>query len=229
MIARSSLRVVELAQTLSPETAVWPGVHPLSARTTNTYADGGSFAREVTFHEHTGTHFDAPAHFHEGGRTVEAIPAADLVCDIAMIDIRSSCAGDPDYGLSIADIEDHETEHGLLPAGIAVLVCTGWSELRGDPARYVGDMHFPGLSLEAGHLLVERGVAGIGIDTLSIDRGVASDCPVHFVTLPAGLWQLEGLVHLEQLPPRGALLVAGPLRLVGGSGTPARPIALLPA
>jgi kynurenine formamidase len=229
VIARADMRVVELAQTLSPETAVWPGVQPLSARDANTYADGGSFAREVTFHEHTGTHFDAPAHFHEGGRTVEAIPAGDLVCDIAMLDIRSSCATNPDYGLSIADIEEHETEHGLLPAGIAVLVCTGWSKLRTDAAKYVGDMRFPGLSVEAGHLLVERGVRGIGIDTLSIDRGVAGDCPVHHITLPAGLWQLEGLVHLEQLPPRGALLVVGALRLTGGSGTPARPLALLPA
>ena len=229
MTSRADLRIVELTQALSPETAVWPGVEPLAARVTNTYADGGSYGRELTFHEHTGTHFDAPAHFHEGGKTVEGIPAGDLVCDAAVIDIRSSCAADPDYGLSVADIEAHETEHGLLPPGIAVLVLTGWSKLRADAARYVGDMHFPGLSIEAGHLLVERGVAGIGIDTLSIDRGVASDYPVHFITLPAGLWQLEGLVHLEQLPPRGALLVVGPLRLVGGSGTPARPLALLPA
>jgi kynurenine formamidase len=229
VIARADVRVVELAQTLSPETAVWPGVQPLAARITNTYADGGSFGREVTFHEHTGTHFDAPAHFHEGGKTVEGIAAGDLVCDAAVIDIRSSCATDPDYGLSVADIEAHETEHGLLPAGIAVLVLTGWSKLRADSTKYVGAMRFPGLTVEAGHLLVERGVAGIGIDTLSIDRGVASECPVHHITLPAGLWQLEGLVHLEQLPPRGALLVVGPLRLVGGSGTPARPLALLPA
>jgi kynurenine formamidase len=90
-------------------------------------------------------------------------------------------------------------------------------------------MRFPGLSVEAGRLLVERGVAGIGIDTLSIDRGVAADCPVHFITLPAGLWQLEGLVNLEQLPARGALLVIGAPRLSGGSGVPARPLALLPA
>ena len=229
MTARADVRVIELAQTLSPATAVWPGVQPLAARVTNTYADGGSFGREITFHEHTGTHFDAPAHFHEGGRTVEALEAGELVCDAAVIDIRSACASDADYGLSVADIEAHEAEHGRLPSGIAVLVLTGWSELRTDAAAYVGNMRFPGLSVAAGRLLVERGVAGIGIDTLSIDRGVASDYPVHLITLPAGLWQLEGLVHLEQLPPRGALLVVGPLRLAGGSGSPARPLALLPA
>jgi kynurenine formamidase len=229
VIARAGLRVIDLAQTLSPETPVWPGIHPLEARTTDTYADAGSFGREITVHEHTGTHLDAPAHFHEGGATVEAINAADLVCDAAVIDIRAACALDPDYGLSTADIGAHEAEHGLLAEGVAVLVCTGWDAHRDHAARYVGDLRFPGLSLEAGLLLVERGVAGIGIDTLSIDRGVASDSRVHFVTLPAGLWQLEGLVNLELLPPRGALLVIGAPRLAGGSGVPARPLALLPA
>jgi kynurenine formamidase len=149
------------------------------------------------------------------------------VCDAAVIDIREACAGDPDYALSVADIAAHEAEHGTLPAGSAVLVCTGWSAFRGDAPRYVGDLRFPGLSAEAGQALVDRGVKGIGIDTLSIDRGVAGDFPVHFITLPAGLWQLEGLVNLELLPPRGALLVIGAPRLAGGSGVPARPLALL--
>ena len=107
--------------------------------------------------EHTGTHLDAPAHFHEGGATVEAITAADLVCDAAVIDIRAACALDPDYGLSRPTSLAHEAEHGLLAEGVAVLVCTGWSAHRDDAARYVGDLRFPGLSLEAGRLLVERG------------------------------------------------------------------------
>jgi kynurenine formamidase len=229
VISRAGLRVVDLAQVLSGDTAVWPGMEQLKARTTSAYADGGSFARELVFGEHSGTHMDAPAHFHEGGATVEGVDADDLVCDAAVIDIREACAADPDYALTTADIEAHEAEHGLLPSGIAVLVCTGWSAYLDDAARYVGDLRFPGLSAEAGRLLVERGVRGIGIDTLSIDRGVAGDFPVHLVTLPAGLWQLEGLVNLELLPPRGTLLVVGAPRLGGGSGVPARPLALLPA
>jgi kynurenine formamidase len=229
VIARAGLRVVDLAQTLSPDTAVWPGLQPLAAVTTNTYADGGSYGRQLTFHEHTGTHLDAPAHFHEGGTTVEGIDAGDLVCDAAVIDIREACAGDADYALSGADIAAHEAEHGTLPRGSAVLVCTGWSAHRSDAARYVGDMRFPGLSADAGRKLVERRVAGIGIDTLSTDRGIDGEFPVHFIALPAGLWQLEGLVNLELLPPRGALLVVGAPRLGGGSGVPARPLALLPA
>ena len=222
MIARAGLRVVDLAQTLSPGTAVWPGVQPLAALTTNTYSDGGSYGRTLTLHEHTGTHLDAPAHFHEGGATVEAIDAGDLVCDAVVIDIRKACAADADYALSGADIATHEAEHGTLPRGSAVLVCTGWSAHRADAARYVGDMRFPGVSAEAGRLLVERGVAGIGIDTLSTDRGSDGEFPVHFITLPAGLWQLEGLVNLERCWARGAVASGAP-GAGGGSGVPGAP------
>jgi kynurenine formamidase len=228
VIARAGLRVVDLAQPLSPATNVWPGMAQLSAQTTETYAQGGAFARVVTVGEHTGTHLDAPAHFHEGGVTVEGIPAEELVCEAAVIDVRAACAADPDYTLSVADVLEHEAEHGPLPPRAAVLVCTGWSEHLGDGSRYVGALRFPGVSPEAARLLVERGVAGIGIDTLSIDPGVAADSPAHHITLPAGLWQLEGLVNLEFLPPRGALLVIGAPPLAGGSGVPARPLALLP-
>jgi kynurenine formamidase len=229
VIARAGLRVVDLAQPLSPATAVWPGMNRLSARATETYADGGAFSRDLTLGEHTGTHLDAPAHFAEGGATVEGIPADDLVCDAVVLDIREACTADPDYVLSVADVLEHEAAHGAIPARAAVLVCTGWSAFLADDGRYVSDLRFPGLSAEAARLLVERGVAGIGIDTLGIDPGNSIDFAAHHTTLPAGLWHLEGLVNLEQLPARGALLAIGAPRLVGGSGVPARPLALLPA
>ena len=229
MIARAGLRVVDLAQPLSPATAVWPGVQPLSARTSATYGDDGAFMRDLAFGEHTGTHLDAPAHFAEGAMTVEGISADDLVCDAVVIDIRDACAADPDYVLSAADVNEHEGVHGALPPRAAVLVCTGWSAFIADGARYVGDLRFPGVSAEAARLLVERNAAGLGIDTLSVDPGVSTDYAVHHTTLPAGLWHLEGLVNLELLPARGALLAIGAPLLVGGSGVPARPLALLPA
>jgi len=229
MIARTQVRVIDLAQTLSGDTPVWPGMERLGAETSETYDQGGAFARVVTFGEHTGTHLDAPAHFHEGGLTVEGIPAGDLVCDGVVIDIREACAGNPDYTLGVADVLAHERAHGPVPAHSAVLVCTGWSAFRHEGERYVGALRFPGVSPEAARLLIERDVAGIGIDTLSIDAGVAADSPTHHITLPAGLWQLEGLVNLELLPARGALIVVGAPPLAGGSGVPARPLALLPA
>jgi kynurenine formamidase len=229
VIAPSGLRIVDLAQELGPATVVWPGMPRFAARTVETYAEGGAFARELTFNEHSGTHLDAPAHFHEGGETVEGIPVANLVCEAAVLDVREACARDHDYLVSEADVLDHERAHGPIAPRTAVLVLTGWSAYLREPGRYVEDLHYPGLGPEAARLLVARGAIGIGIDTLSVDAGISTEFPVHHIVLPAGLWQLEGLVQLEQLPPRGALLVVGAPRLVGGSGVPARPIALLPA
>jgi len=229
VIARGGLRVVDLAQELGPATVVWPGAARLTTRTTESYAEDGAFARELTFNEHTGTHLDAPAHFHEGGETVEGIPVADLVCEAAVLGVREACSRDHDYLVSEADVLDHERAHGPIGSRMAVLVLTGWSKFLRESGRYVEDLHYPGLGPEATRLLVERGVIGIGIDTLSVDAGISTEFPVHHIALPAGLWQLEGLVQLEQLPPRGALLVVGAPRLVGGSGVPARPLALLPA
>jgi kynurenine formamidase len=229
VISRAGLRVVDLAQPLSPATPVWPGMDRLSTETTGTYENGGSFSRDLTFGEHTGTHLDAPVHFVAGAASVEGIGADDLVCDAVVVDIREACAADADYVLSAADVLAHEAEHGTIPARAAVLVCTGWSAFLGDDGRYVTDMRFPGVSAEAARLLVERGVAGIGIDTLGIDPGNSTDYAAHYTTLPAGLWHLEGLVNLELLPARGALLAVGAPLLVGGSGVPARPLALLPA
>ena len=154
---------------------------------------------------------------------------ANLVCEAAVLDVREACASDHDYLVSESDVLDHERVHGPIAPRMAVLVLTGWSGYLREPGRYVEDLHYPGLGPEAARLLVARGVIGIGIDTLSVDAGISTEYPVHHITLPAGLWQLEGLVQLEQLPPRGALLVVGAPRLVGGSGVPARPLALLPA
>jgi kynurenine formamidase len=229
VIARSGVRVVDLAQELGPATAVWPGMHRLSARIEATYADDGAYAREITLNEHTGTHFDAPAHFHEGGETVEGVPASQLVCEAAVIDVREACQKDHDYRVTAADVLGNERAHGPIAPGMAVLVMTGWSSFLHESGRYVEDLHFPGYGVEAARLLVERGVIGIGIDTLSIDAGIAGESPVHHIVLPAGMWALEGLVQLDHLPPRGALLVVGAPRLVAGSGVPARPLALLPA
>jgi hypothetical protein len=107
--------------------------------------------------------------------------------------------------LGAVDVEAWEAEHGRIPVGAAVLRCTGWDEHVDDPARYLGDpLAFPGYGADAAALLVERRVAGLGIDTLSVDAGAAADFPVHFMSLPAGLWHLEGLVGLGAVPDTGA-------------------------
>ena len=220
-------RVVDLSQPLGPDTPGWPGDGPFRATVQETVAVDGSYGRRVDTHEHVGTHFDAPAHFVDGGVTVEAIPAARLVVPVRVIDIAERCAADPDATLTADDIADHEAAHGPLAPGDALLARTGWDRHLGDRARYVDDLRFPGFGADAAALAVERGLAGIGIDTLSVDRGCDDAYPVHRTTLPAGLWHLEGLVGLDAVPPVGATLVVGVPRVVAASGFPARALALV--
>lgn len=225
----AAARVIDLTQPVGPATPPWPGDgRPLVTEDIATHERDGAYARRITLDEHLGTHIDAPAHFAAAGDRVDAIPVERLVCPAVVVDVRAACAADADHHVPAAAFEDFEVEHGRIPAGAAVLVLTGWDRHRDDTARYVGDLRFPGLGTDAARLLVERAVAGIGIDTLGIDPGNEDEFPVHQITLPAGLWQLEGLVRLDELPPTGAWIVVGAMRLVEGSGGPARVIALVP-
>lgn len=225
-------RVVDLSQPLDGSTVLWPGSSAFSAEVVSEIGRDGSYARVITTPEHAGTHLDAPAHFAPDGARVDAIPAERLIVPCVLLDVSQACVADPDHGVEAAEIEELERRDGPLPPGCAALVRTGWDRFIGDAARYLGgqargELRFPGLAPSAAALLLERGVVGIGIDTLGIDPGTAADLPVHHMTLPAGLWHLEGLVNLEALPPRGALLFVGALPLREGSGTPARVLALL--
>jgi len=223
-------RLVDLTQPLGPGTSLWPGSRPFAATTVSDYDTHGSYSRELEVPEHAGTHFDAPAHFARDGDRVDAIPLAALVRPAVKLDVRPWVNGDAAASVGAAAILELEQRDGTIEPGSAVLVHTGWDAYWEDPARYLGDPGpaFPGLAADAAELLVERGIAGLGIDTLSVDPGHSADLPVHHLTLPAGIWQLEGLVGLERVPARGAWLVAAPLRLVEGSGAPARVFAIVP-
>lgn len=224
------VRVVDLSQPIGEATVPWVGSAPLRAQVIGSHDDDvGVYYRRLELDEHYGTHIDAPAHFASGGRRVHELAAEELVLPAAVIDCRAGCGDDPDFTLGADALEAFEGEHGAIAPGTLVLACTGWDRFREDAPRYLGDPpRFPGYGLEAARLLVERGVAAIGIDTLSVDPGYAIDSPVHRTTSPAGVWHVEGLVALDRLPPTGATVVVGALRLVDGSGTPARVLALIP-
>jgi kynurenine formamidase len=219
--------VVDLTQPLGPRTALWPGSSPFAATTTRVMERDGFYARTITLPEHSGTHFDAPAHFAPGGERAHEIPAERLVVPCAVIDVSAECEDDPDYTLDAARVERDEAEHGRLAEGGALLLRTGWDRFLGDPERYVDSMRFPGFGPDAAELALDRGCVGLGTDTLSIDPARDEGVPVHHIALTAGIWQLEGLVNLGELPPRGATLIVGALKLVDGSGTPARVMALI--
>lgn len=228
-----SLKVVDLTQPLGPDTVMWPGAPQPVMETVLTIAHDGFYNRRVSVFEHAGTHFDAPCHMVEGGASVDAIPADRLVRPLAVIDISAELDGDPDGVLTLAQVHAFETRHGRIPDGAAVFLRTGWEEFNTDPARYAnapGPLRFPGFGAESARFLVEeRRAAGLGTDTLGIDTGAATDFVVHRqISHPRGVWHVENLQNLKAVPPLGAWVVVGVVKLVDGSGGPARVLALVP-
>jgi kynurenine formamidase len=133
----------------------------------------------------------------------------------------------------VQDVKNWEKLNGAIPAGAVVFFRTGWAQRWPSQKEYMnqdqqGVLHFPGLSLEAAHYLLNRAhPVAIGIDTASIDYGPSQKFEVHHLTMPAGLYHLENVANLELLPARGACVVALPMNLKGGSGSPTRVVALI--
>lgn len=225
------VQVVELSDVLDENTILWPGAPAYKVEDVATYDNGGYHARYVSAFEHAGTHFDAPEHFVEGGETTADVAADSLVLHAVVIDITAQAAQDPNYVLTADDVARFESEHGQIPAGSAVLLRSDWSLRKPDASRYAGDpLAFPGFGVDGASVLVERGVVGVGVDTLGIDPGSVPEFTVHKeVTHPAGLWHLENLINLDQLPPTGTLLFVGVPRVGGATGFPTRVLALVPA
>jgi kynurenine formamidase len=211
---------------------MWPGAPAPAADVAVTVRHDGYFARLVHLYEHSGTHVDAPNHFVEGSAAVTDLPLQTLISPAVVIDASAEINGDRDAVLELATVKAWEEKHGLIPAGCVVLLRTGWEDLYDQPDLYVGGpdgLHFPGFGAEAATYLVEQGVVGIGVDTLGIDRGSDSSFPVHsHITLPNQVWHIENLTNLKSLPATGALVFIGVLPLVGGSGSPARILAMIP-
>ena len=187
--------------------------------------------------EHGGTHLDSPIHFGAGQTTTDVIPISKLIGPAVVIDITEKCIKDRDYRLSPRDIEGWEQVHGRIPSGSIVLVKTGWGKYWPDKKRYLGSdvpgdithLHFPGISQEVAALLADqRKVDGVGIDTASLDHGPSTDFLAHRALNGAGVYGLENVANLESVPTTGATLISLPMKIKGGSGGPARIIAILP-
>jgi kynurenine formamidase len=226
--------VVDLSYAINDKLVPWPGdTRVFEAKVNATVEKDGYFTRSFWMLEHYGTHLDAPVHFPPGKATVEQIPSAQLFGPAVVIDVQEESAKNADYRLSAERVARWEKEHGKIPEHAVVLLRTGWASRWPDAAKYrnqdaQGKMHFPGYSVEAAKMLMERHVNGLGCDTLSIDYGASGDFPVHHLVLGAELYQLENLANLGELPATGSYLVVAPIKLEGGSGGPVRVFALLP-
>jgi kynurenine formamidase len=226
-------RVVDLGHPLASADPSWDGRPAFARRIVASFEKDGYAAGHVDVDEHFGTHLDAPAHFSANGWTVDAIPVDRLVRPAVVVDVSAKAKEDSDYRLSTADIQAFESAHGAIAEGSLVLIATGWDQYWPDRSQYMGEVngvkHFPGLSVEAVTLLAkERRVAGIGIDTASIDHGPSAAFEAHQVSMALNVYHIENAANLLRLPASGFRVVVAPIKIAGGSGGPTRVLALLP-
>jgi kynurenine formamidase len=245
-LASGAVRVVDLTQPLSEQTPVlqlpppFANTPPLSRRTLSHYDEAGpAWAWDVLeLGEHTGTHFDAPIHWISGreGEDVASVPPAKLVAPAVVIDRSAEVAQDPGYLLTVAELERFEAEHGEIAPGSWVLFRSGWDARAQDAEAFLNagpqGPVTPGPDVEAARWLgTQRDIVGFGVETVGTDAGAAGGFdppfPAHAFLMGNGRYGLTQLANLAQLPPTGALLIVAPLKLVGGTGSPARVLALV--
>ena len=247
-LATGKVKVIDLSQPLDSNTPVialpdmFAPSPPLSVTEISRYNDAGPawYWNTITLGEHTGTHFDAPVHWASGkdlaDNTTDTIPPNKLVAPANVIDVSREVSEDEGFLLTLEHIETWEEEHGPIEAGSWVLLRSDWSKRQGAEAflniKEDGPIS-PGPSPEAVKALVERDVVGFGTETVGTDAGAAGGFdpafPAHTLFHGAGKFGLASLTNLDQLPPKGTLLITPPLKLVGGSGSPLRVLALVTA
>ena len=197
-------------------------------------------ANEYSAAEHGGTHLDAPIHFAEKGRTIDRVRIEELIGPAVKIDVTSACAKNRDYLLQVADVERWEAAHGLVPRGAWVIMYTGVGTTNYPDRKLVlgtnrvgeaaiPELTFPGFSPEVASWLVkERQIAGVAIDTPSIDYGRSTDFKVHQILYAADKLGLENIANVDKLPDFGAILYVMPMLIKDGTGAPARVFAIVP-
>lgn len=246
-LAGGGIRIVDLSQTLRPSTPVIQLPPPLAPsqpfriQEISRYDERGPawYWNNISCGEHTGTHFDAPAHWITGRELPNAhtdtIPVQCLVAPACVIDCTAEVAADEGFILEPEQVLAWEATHGRIEAGSWVLMRTGWSS-REDPAAFLNAKedgpHVPGPSVATMRLLVdERGILGWGVEAVGTDAGQAfafePPFPAHHLLHGAGRFGLASLCNLDQLPSKGALLITPPLKIERGSGSPLRVLALI--
>jgi kynurenine formamidase len=210
-----------------------PGItFPFKKTTIATISRDGVAANRWEIHEHVGTQIDAPSHFFDQGLSLEHLPVASLVVPLVIIDVSTRASSNADTSVTVADIEAWERRHGRLPAQAAVFMMSGWDARIVDLEAFVNDdasgaLHFPGFSVEAATFLARsRNVAGLGVDTLSLDPGIDTTYAAHKVWLATGKWAVELVANLRNVPSSGATVFVGASKVSGATGGPVRLIAV---
>jgi kynurenine formamidase len=224
--------VVDLTHTMSPDFPTFFGVAGVELQKQFDLKKDGFNLYWWRIIEHAGTHLDAPIHFSENGASVDKIGVETLVVPLAVVDVAAKAAQNADYQVTRADLAAWERRHGRLPTNCCLAMHSGWARHAGDAAKYTGKdaggFHFPGVAPDAAEwLLKERRVAGLAVDTLSLDHGPSKDFKTHTLWLSSGRWGLENVANLDKVPASGATLVVGAAKVKDATGGPTRLIALV--
>jgi len=245
-ISSDAIDVIDLTAPLSAQTPILKLPEPLGQTwrfgltEISRYNEAGPawYWNNITTGEHTGTHLDAPIHWITGrdGADVSQLPARRLIAPAAVLDFTAEAAADPDFLLEISHVKAWEQDHGPLPEGGWLLYRTGWDSRSHSQDEFLNanetGPHTPGVSVECARWLAEESaVMGFGVETVGTDAGAAHSFdppfPCHAMLLGAGKYGLTQLQNLSRLPDHGAVVIAGPLPIVGGSGSPCRALALV--
>jgi kynurenine formamidase len=242
-----SIRIVDLTAALEPATPIiqlppqFARSAPFSIEEICRYDARGPawYANNIACGEHTGTHFDAPVHWVTGkdcpDNSTHDIPVKKFIGRACVIDIAEEVRDNSDFLLTRARLEQWETQHGRIPAHTWLLIRTDWSK-RGTPDAYLNmhedGAHTPGFDPDCVSFLArERDILGVGVETVGTDAGQAASFdpmfPCHAIMHGSNKFGLASLINLDQLPPTGAVLIAAPLKIVNGSGSPLRVLALV--
>jgi len=248
LLLSGKVEVVDLTALLGPETPLLKlppelaiDTPKIEVHSISEYDKNGPFWawNWLKLGEHSGTHFDAPHHWITGrdyadGYT-DTIPAKSFVAPVNVIDCSAETATDPDFLLTADGVRQWETKHGAVKAGEWVVMRTDWDKRNHSEALYLNadekGPHSPGPSVDCIEYILERGALGWGTQCIGTDAGAAGGFeppfPAHNLLHKANRYGLASLVNLDKLPPKGAILIAAPLKIEKGTGSPIRALALV--
>ena len=249
MLLSGSIEVVDLSGTLGPDTPLLK-LPPDFAKDTpaieihriSEYDQDGPFWawNWLKVGEHSGTHFDAPHHWITGrdfadGYT-DTIPMQQLVAPLNVLDFSRECSADPDFLLTVKHVQDWEMRNGPINAGEWVVLRSDWDARAHDEAAFLNaddtGPHTPGPTPEVIQYLIDKGIVGWGSQCIGTDAGQAGGMtppyPAHNLLHKNNRYGLASLANLGKLPAKGAILIAAPLKIKKGTGSPIRALALVP-
>lgn len=226
-ITKFPYRVIDLTHTIDENSPSWDGSCGFKHEIKLDYDCSSAVqfrVQQIKMNAGIGTHMDAPAHCIPGASTIDELQLSNLIAPCIVIDVSKSAH--ERYSVSPEDIKDFEKNHGTINHGSFIMIQTGWEQFWCDSEKYRNNHLFPSISGAAAELLLDRGIVGLGIDTLSPDRSEDA-YPVHALILGAGKYIIENAANLSSLPAKGSFILALPIKTKGGTEAPLRLIGLV--